>query len=61
MKTLKKLTLKQLEKKNGIRHISGGVRFTDGFMVAFRNVSVSQILSYIRTSEREFEYFATFQ
>ena len=60
MKQLKKLTLEELEKKAGTRHISGGLHFNDGSMVLFQNVSVSQVLSYIRTCGKEFAYFATF-
>lgn len=60
MKKLKKLTLEDLSKKNGTRHTSGAIHFSDGSMVTFQNVSVSQILSYIRTCGKEFSYFATF-
>ena len=60
MKHLKKLTFERLEKKSGDRHVSGGLHFTDGFMVSFQNASVNQILSYIKTSGKEFAYFATF-
>lgn len=60
MRTLKKLTLEQLEKKAGERHISGGLHFANGSMVSMQNVSVSQVISYIKSCGREFLYFATF-
>lgn len=56
---MKKLTYEELEKKMGSRHITGAIHFTDGYFVTFFNSSISQIISYIKTSTKEFKYFVT--
>lgn len=56
---MKTLTFEQILAKNGQRHITGAVHFTDGDFVTFFNSSISQILSYIRTSGKDFAYFVT--
>ena len=55
---MKKLTYAELEKKTG-RHITGAIHFTDGDFVTFFNASISQIISYIKISTKEFKYFVT--
>lgn len=54
---MKKLNYNQLLNKNGKRHVTGAVHFTDGDFVTFFNSSVSQILSYINTCGKKFLYF----
>ena len=56
---MKKLTYAELEKKMGLRHITGAIHFTDGDFVTFFNSSISQIISYIKISTKEFKYFVT--
>lgn len=56
---MKKLTYAQLEKKMGLRHVTGAIHFTDGDFVTIFNSSISQIISYIKTSKKEFKYFVT--
>lgn len=56
---MKKLTYVELQKKMGSRHITGAIHFSDGDFVTFFNSSISQIISYIKTSTKEFEYFVT--
>ena len=56
---MKKLNYAELEKKLGLRHITGAIHFTDGDSVTFFNSSISQIISYIKTSTKEFKYFVT--
>ena len=56
---MKTLTFEQILAKNGQRYITGAVHFTDGYFATFFNSSISQILSYIRTSGKEFSYFVT--
>ena len=54
-----KLTYEQLEKRNGQRHITGAIHFADGDFATVFNSSISQILSYIQTSGKQFAYFVT--
>lgn len=56
---MKRFTFEQILAKNGQRHITGAVHFKDGYFATFFNSSISQILSYIRTSGKEFAYFVT--
>ena len=56
---MKKLTYAELEEKMGLRHITGAIHFTDGDFVTFFNASISQIISYIKISTKEFKYFVT--
>ena len=56
---MKTLTFEQILAKNGQRYITGAVHFTDGYFATFFNSSISQILSYIRTSGKDFAYFVT--
>jgi len=56
---MKTLDYNQLLEKNGQRHVTGAVHFTDGDFVTSFNSSISQILSYIRMSGKQFAYFVT--
>ena len=56
---MKKLTYVELQKKMSSRHITGAIHFSDGDFVTFFNSSISQIISYIKTSTKECEYFVT--
>lgn len=54
-----RLTYEQLEKRNGQHHITGAIHFNDGYFVTIFNSSISQILSYIQMSGKQFKYFVT--
>ena len=60
MKTIKKYTLEQFEKKySGKRHISCGITFDDDTKETIMNQSCSVIVSYIKSKNKLVKYIAT--